>query len=130
MGQINLMSQAGYAKLVGKGGFEYYITNLSVLLGRKSVKANDVVHIGLQTFALFILSCFSMNTSISYFHSSGDGKLLSRHHLTIFYDFSTSKWKAKVYGKNGARIGFLPTAHALGPEDGFHNFSFLIICYE
>lgn len=69
----------GFARLVGMNGFDFYIRDLSVLMGRRSIKTPYVLSIG-------------------------DGKLLSRHHATIFYDIPSSEWRIKILGKNGVKI--------------------------
>ncbi|KAH7819064.1 uncharacterized protein MONOS_4360 [Monocercomonoides exilis] len=74
-------SIGGFARIVGRGGFDHVIQDLCVMLGRKTSKTPHVLNLG-------------------------EGKQLSRHHLTIFYDFISKSWKMRILGKNGAKVGF------------------------
>jgi hypothetical protein len=70
---------SGFARLVGKDGFDYYVQELSIILGRSGQNHSKVVGIGTT-------------------------KLISREHARIFYDFEVKKWKLGVLGKNGVHL--------------------------
>ncbi|KAK7281953.1 hypothetical protein RIF29_10363 [Crotalaria pallida] len=71
----------GYAKLLGEN-FEFYMKNFAIVLGRNSKKSR--VDVDLSRL--------------------GDGKKISRHHASIFFDFTHHQFCIDVLGRSGCLV--------------------------
>ncbi|KAJ3222702.1 transcription factor [Clydaea vesicula] len=74
------MTSQAYAKLEGTGSWIYFITKLTIKIGRNSVNEKVDLDLGIQ-------------------------KTISRLHATISYNFLSRKWLLLVQGRNGLKVG-------------------------